>query len=121
MVWQSIHGLSSSQSMIILAIEEGTKLFEQNMNDVYFRDIPPTGFQSSAIKDHMLVCDHRVNLGGFGILADSGSSFVLELKESLFVLRDNPVLNGAMSSVPLYLFGRDSNCPVLTGTVPIWA
>ena len=63
-----------------------------------------TGFQSSAIKDHMLVCDHRLNLDDFSILANSGNNFVLELKESLSILRDNPLLNKTISSVPLYLF-----------------
>ena len=63
-----------------------------------------TGFQSSAIKDHMLVCDHRVSLDDFSILANCGNTFVLELKESLFVLSDNPALNRTIASVPLYLF-----------------
>ena len=64
-----------------------------------------TGFQSSAIKDHMLVvCDHRVNFDDFSILANSGNNFVLVLKESFFISRDNPVLNKTISPVPLYLF-----------------
>ena len=63
-----------------------------------------TGFQYPAIKDRMLVCDHPVSLDDFSIVANSGNNFVLELKESLFILRDNPVLNKTITSVPLYLF-----------------
>ena len=36
-----------------------------------------TGFQSSAIKDHMQVRDHRVSLDYFSILANCGNNFVL--------------------------------------------
>ena len=35
-----------------------------------------TGFQSSAMKYHMLVCD-RVSLNDFSIFANSGNNFVL--------------------------------------------
>ena len=39
-----------------------------------------TGFQSAAIKYYMLVCDHRVSLDDFSILANSGNNFFLDLK-----------------------------------------
>ena len=38
-------------------------------------------------------------------LANSNYNYHFELKESLFILRDNPVLNKNITSVPLQLFG----------------
>ena len=66
--------------------------------------VSDTCFQSSAIKDHMLVFYHRVSLDDFSILAISGNNIVLELKDSLFIFSNNTVLNRTISSVPLCLF-----------------
>ena len=40
----------------------------------------------------------------FSELAHANSSYILELKESLFILRDNPVLSRTIRSAPLYLY-----------------
>ena len=48
---------------------------------------------TTAIKDHMLFCDHLVSLEDFKILASSNSEFHLKIKESLLILRDKPELN----------------------------
>ena len=61
--------------------------------------------KNTAVKEHMLSCNHRVCMDDFSILAHAESTFFLELKESLFIMRDNPVLNRTISSVPLLLYG----------------
>ena len=62
-------------------------------------------YQTSAVKEHMLTCNHVVSFEDFSILANSNNNFHLELKESLFIMRDNPVLNKNITSIPLLLFG----------------
>ena len=70
---------------------------------------PLTGKKSkakttTAIKDHMLFCDHVVSLEDFKILASINSEFHLKIKESLFTSREKPELNRNEKSLPLYLF-----------------
>ena len=60
--------------------------------------------KTTAIKDHMLFCDHVVSLEDFKILASSNSEFHLKIKESLLISRDKPELNRNEKSLPLYLF-----------------
>ena len=55
---------------------------------------PLTGKKSkaktvTAIKNHMLFCDHIVSLDDFKIGASSNSEFHLNIKESLLTARDN--------------------------------
>ena len=59
---------------------------------------------TSAVKDHMLVCDHQVTFEDFSVLATANNNFKLEIKESLLISRDKPILNRNISSLPLYLF-----------------
>ena len=70
---------------------------------------PLTGKESkakttTAIKDHMLFCDHIVSFEDFKILANSNSEFHLEIKGSLLISRDKPELNRNEKSLPIYLF-----------------
>ena len=58
--------------------------------------------KSTAVKDHMLFCDHIVSIDVFKILATSNSDF--KVKESLLISRDEPTLNKNETSLPLYLF-----------------
>ena len=58
--------------------------------------------KSTAVKDHMLFCDHIVSIDVFKILATSNSDF--KVKESLLISRDEPILNKNETSLPLYLF-----------------
>ena len=51
--------------------------------------------KSTAVKDHMLFCDHIASIDDFKILATS---------ESLLITRDEPILNKNETSLPLYLF-----------------
>ena len=59
---------------------------------------------STAVKDHMLFCDHIVSIDDFKILATSDSDFHVKVKESLLASRDKPILNKNETSLPLYLF-----------------
>ena len=60
--------------------------------------------KSTAIKDHMLICDQLVSFDDFKVLASSNSEFHLKIKESLLILRDQPVLNKNEASLSLHLF-----------------
>ena len=72
--------------------------------------VPPlTGKKSkakttTAIKNHMLFCDHIFSFEDFKILASSNSEFHLKIKESLLILREKPELNRNEKSLSLYLF-----------------
>ena len=71
---------------------------------------PLTGKKSNAktttaIKDHMLLCDHVVSLKDFEILASINSEFYHNIKESILIPRDKPELNRNDKYSPLYLFG----------------
>ena len=60
--------------------------------------------KSTAIKDHMLICDQPVSFDDFKVLASINSEFHLKIKESLLISRDQPVLNKNEASLPLHLF-----------------
>ena len=57
----------------------------------------------TAVKDHMLICDQPVSCDDFKVLASSNSLFHLKIRESLLILRDQPVLNKNEASLPLHL------------------
>ena len=61
--------------------------------------------KDSAVSDHLLECNCTIDFNHFDILATDVSKFNLLVKESLLTKRDNPVLNGAIKSFPLELFG----------------
>ena len=44
--------------------------------------------KSTAVKDHMLICDQPVSFDDFKVLASSNSEFHLRIKESLLISRD---------------------------------
>ena len=58
----------------------------------------------TAIKDHILFCDHTVYLEFSKILASSNSEFHLTIKESFLIPRGKPELDRSEKSSPLYLF-----------------
>ena len=64
----------------------------------------PNAKTTTAIKDHILLCDHVVSLKDFKVLASSNSEFHLTIKKSLLIARDKPELNRNEKSLPLYLF-----------------
>ena len=60
--------------------------------------------KESAIRDHLLICNNVPSFDEFSILAHGNNRFVLEIKESLLIKRDKPVLNKNISSGRLFLF-----------------
>ena len=58
----------------------------------------------TAIRDHVSSFGHIVSSDNFSIHSHVNSSYLLELKESLFILRDNPDSNRIIRSAPLYLY-----------------
>ena len=59
---------------------------------------------STAIKDHMVMCEQPVSFDDFKVLASSNSDFHLKIKESLFISRDQPIFNKNETSLLIYLF-----------------
>ena len=62
--------------------------------------------ENSFVADHLLLCNHSASYGNFSILTHENKMFLLELKESLLIMRDKPSLNRNITSAPLYLFDR---------------
>ena len=53
-----------------------------------------------------LFCNHSTFYDDFSILTRENEKFLLELKESLLIMRDKPSLNRNITSAPLYLFDK---------------
>ena len=51
-----------------------------------------------------MICDQPVSFDNFKMLASSNSEFHLQIKESLLISRNQPVLNKNEASLPLRLF-----------------
>ena len=62
------------------------------------------GDNGSAIKEHLLFCNHAPDFEDFSILATNNSDFKVTLMESLLINRDYPSLNKNKQSLPLELF-----------------
>ena len=60
--------------------------------------------KKSAIFDHMLLDGHKASFDNFSILLKEKNAFKLQLKESLLISRDKPILNRNIYSFPLELF-----------------
>ena len=60
--------------------------------------------KKSAIFDHMLLDGHKASFDNFLILLKESNPFKLQLKESLLISRDKPILNKNIYSFPLELF-----------------
>ena len=46
--------------------------------------------QYTAVRDHMLDCDHMVKPDDFILMTHDNSDYLLQIKESLFIGRDDP-------------------------------
>ena len=60
--------------------------------------------KESAICDHLLNCNNVPSFEEFTILVNGNKKFMLEIKESLIVKQDWPILNKNISSAKLFLF-----------------
>ena len=62
--------------------------------------------KNSSVADNLLLCNHSASYDNFSILTHENKKFLLELKESLLIMRDKPSLNKNITSALLYLFGK---------------
>ena len=60
--------------------------------------------KGSTVSDHLLLCNHSPSFEDFSVLIKENKKFLLELKESLLIMRDKPSLNRNIRSAPLYQF-----------------
>ena len=60
--------------------------------------------QLTAIQEHLLCSNYLPFVDGFSILTKERNYFKLEMMESLLIVRHEPVLKEANSSLPLELF-----------------
>ena len=67
------------------------------------KKVKPKG---SAVSDHLLLCNHSPSFENFSVLTKENKKFMLELKESLLIMRDKTSLNRNIRSAPLYLFDK---------------
>ena len=61
--------------------------------------------KESLIRGHLLQYDINPSFDDITILAHGNKKYLLEIKESLFIKRDQLVLNKNTSSATLHLFG----------------
>ena len=57
----------------------------------------------SSIRDHLLECENNPSFDKFTVLAHGNKKYLVDIKESLLIKRDQPVLK-KISSATLYLF-----------------
>ena len=69
-----------------------------------FKKVKPSA--ESSIRDHVLFCNHDPSFDDFTILTQGTIKFLLEIKESLLIKRDKPILNKNISFTPLLLFDK---------------
>ena len=62
------------------------------------------GDDDSAIKEHLLFCNHAPDFEDFSTLTTTNNDFKATLMESLLINRDNSPLNKNKQSLPLQLF-----------------
>ena len=60
--------------------------------------------KETAIRDYLLNCNKIPSFEEFTILTNGNNKFDLEIKESLLIKRDRPILNKNISSAKLFLF-----------------
>ena len=60
--------------------------------------------KNSSVADHLLFSNHSASYDDFGILMRENKTFLLELKESMLIMRDKRSLNRNITSAPLHLF-----------------
>ena len=60
--------------------------------------------KDSAVCHHLLHCNYLPTFDDFRVLCHENKKHLLELKESLLVMRDRTSMNRSVRSAPLYLF-----------------
>ena len=62
------------------------------------------GQATTSVRDHMLQCPHKVTCDDFKIISKGGSLNVLETKETRFINKLKPKINGQQRSTEIFLF-----------------
>ena len=60
--------------------------------------------KESSIRDQLLQCDNNTSFDELSILAHGNNKYLLEIKESIYIKRDQPFLNKNIRSTTLHLF-----------------
>ena len=63
----------------------------------------------SGVCDHLLCYDFLPTFDNFSNLANENQKYLLEIKESLLIMRDNASLNKNINSVFFHLFEKSPN------------
>ena len=63
---------------------------------------------TGAICDHFFHCNFLPSFNNFSVLAHENKKYLLEIKESLLIIRDKRSLNRNINSASLYLFDKVS-------------
>ena len=64
---------------------------------------------NSAICDHLLHCNFLPSFDNFSVLAHENKKYLLEIKESLLIMRDKLSLNRNINSAPLHHLIKSTN------------
>ena len=59
---------------------------------------------NSVICDHLLHCNFLPSFDNFSVLAYESEKYLLEIKESLLIMRDKPSLNRNINSAPFFTY-----------------
>ena len=62
--------------------------------------------KGTTVRDHLLLYNRSPSFEDFSVLTNENKTFLLEMKESLLIMRDKPFLNRNIRSAPLYLFDK---------------
>ena len=60
--------------------------------------------KESLTRDHLLKCDNKTSFDELTVLTHEIKKYLLQIKESLLIKSDQPVLNKNISSATLHLF-----------------
>ena len=82
-----------------LKVRSGAQI---GISPLTFKKTKPS--KNSAIRDHLLNCNSIPFFEEFTILTNGDNKFVFEIKESLPIKRDRPILNKNIRSPKLLLF-----------------
>ena len=77
------------------------------LSPLTFRKVKPS--KECAFCDNLLNCNNIPSFDEFTILTYRHHRYILEIKESLLVKRDRPILNNNISFAKLFLFDNNWN------------
>ena len=72
------------------------------ISSLTFRKAKPS--KESAVRDHLLNWNNMASFDELTILVSGRHNHILEIKESLLIKRDKPVLNKNIGSAKMFLF-----------------